>query len=232
MKIPESLSKRRYNQITKKLIQEIQDGNYSAGDRLPPERELAEKMSVSRTTLREAFIALELMRFVDIRIGSGIYVLPEAARSIENTPKLEYDPGPDDQLEMRRLIEGHLAYKAAVHAEEKDIRKLPEILELTDKHRKKTSEFEKYDQEFHVTIAKASGNALGPNLVQWLWNLREAEMFFSWFSKTRSDSYRQRTVKDHEKIWKGVSMRMPEIALTAMQSHIDVIRERFFEKNI
>ena len=51
MKIPESLSKRRYNQITKKLIQEIQDGNYSAGDRLPPERELAEKMSVSRTTL-------------------------------------------------------------------------------------------------------------------------------------------------------------------------------------
>ena len=43
MKIPESLSKRRYNQITKKLIQEIQDGNYSAGDRLPPERELAEK---------------------------------------------------------------------------------------------------------------------------------------------------------------------------------------------
>ena len=64
MKIPESLSKRRYNQITKKLIQEIQDGNYSAGDRLPPERELAEKMSVSRTTLREAFIALELMRFV------------------------------------------------------------------------------------------------------------------------------------------------------------------------
>ena len=107
MKIPESLSKRRYNQITKKLIQEIQDGNYSAGDRLPPERELAEKMSVSRTTLREAFIALELMRFVDIRIVSGIYVLPEAARSIENTPKLEYDLGPDDQLEMRRLIEGH-----------------------------------------------------------------------------------------------------------------------------
>ena len=59
MKIPESLSKRRYNQITKKLIQKIQDGNYSAGDRLPPERELSEKMSVSRTTLREAFIALE-----------------------------------------------------------------------------------------------------------------------------------------------------------------------------
>lgn len=154
MKIPESLSKRRYNQITKKLIQEIQDGNYSAGDRLPPERELAEKMSVSRTTLREAFIALELMRFVDIRIGSGIYVLPEAARSVENTPKLEYDPGPDDQLEMRRLIEGHLAYKAAVHADEKDIRKLQEILELMDQHRKKKQNLKNLTASFTLLLPR------------------------------------------------------------------------------
>ena len=232
MKIPKPLSNRRYNQIAKKLIQEIKDGNYLSGERLPPERELAEKLAVSRTTLREAFIALELMRFVDIRIGSGIYVLPEAARSIEMTPKLQDDPGPDNQLEMRRLIEGHLAFKAAIHADEKDIKKIQEILELMDQHRKKTAEFEKFDREFHITIAKASGNALGPNLVKWLWNLRDAEMFFSWFSKTRSESYRQRTIKDHEKIWKGISIRMPEIALTAMQSHIDVIRERFFEKNI
>jgi len=232
MKIPKPLSNRRYNQIAKKLIQEIKNGNYLSGSRLPPERELAEKLAVSRTTLREAFIALELMRFVDIRIGSGIYVLPEAARSIEITPKLQDDPGPDNQLEMRRLIEGHLAFKAAIHADEKDIKKIQEILELMDQHRKKTAEFEKFDREFHIIIAKASGNALGQNLVKWLWNLREAEMFFSWFSKTRSESYRQRTIKDHEKIWKGISIRMPEIALTAMQSHIDVIRERFFEKNI
>ena len=125
-----------------------------------------------------------------------------------------------------------MAYKAAVHADEKDIRKLQEILELMDQHRKKKAEFEKFDRQFHVTVAKASGNALGPNLVKWLWNLREAEMFFSWFSKTRSDSYRKRTVKDHERIWNGISMRMPEVAMTAMQSHIDVIRERFFEQKI
>ena len=141
MKIPKPLSNRRYNQIAKKLIQEIKDGNYFSGERLPPERELAEKLAVSRTTLREAFIALELMRFVDIRIGSGIYVLPEAARSIEITPKLQDDPGPDNQLEMRRLIEGHLAFKAAIHADEKDIKKIQEILELMDQHRKKTAEF-------------------------------------------------------------------------------------------
>ena len=111
-------------------------------------------MSVSRTTLREAFIALELMRFVDIRIGSGIYVLPEAARYVENTPKLEYDPGPDDQLEMRRLIEGHLAYKAAFHAEEKDIRKLQEILELMDQHRKKKRNLKNLTASFTLLLPR------------------------------------------------------------------------------
>jgi DNA-binding FadR family transcriptional regulator len=232
MKIPESLPNRRYNKISRQLIEAIQNGVYPVGKKLPPERELAEKMKVSRTTLREAFIALELMRYVDIRIGSGIYVLPEAAREFENSPKLQHDPGPADQLEIRRLIEGHLAYKAALNAEENDIQKLQELLALMNQHKRDAAEFEKFDKQFHLVIAKASGNVLGPNLVKWLWNMREAEMFFSWFSKTRSESYRQRTVRDHEKILKGISMCMPDVALTAMQHHIDVIRERFFERNI
>ena len=232
MKIPKSLPNRRYNQITRHLIEAIQIGEYLVGEKLPPERELAENMNVSRTTLREAFIALEMMRYVDIRIGSGIYVLPEAAREVENSPKLQHYPGPSDQLEMRRLIEGHLAYKAALNAEETDIIKLQELLDLMDQHKKNDAKFEKFDQQFHLAIAISSRNVLGPNLVNWLWNLREAEMFFSWFSKTRSENYRQRTVRDHEKILKGISMRMPDVAMTAMQHHIDVIRERFFEQNI
>lgn len=232
MKIPKSLPNRRYNQITRQLIEAIQIGEYLVGEKLPPERELAENMNVSRTTLREAFIALELMRYVDIRIGSGIYVLPEAAREVENSPKLQHSPGPSDQLEMRRLIEGHLAYKAALNAEETDIIKLQELLDLMGQHKKNDAKFEKFDQQFHLAIAISSRNVLGPNLVNWLWNLREAEMFFSWFSKTRSENYRQRTVRDHEKILKGISMRMPDVAMTAMQHHIDVIRERFFEQNI
>jgi DNA-binding FadR family transcriptional regulator len=109
---------------------------------------------------------------------------------------------------------------------------LQELLDLMDQHKRDAAKFEKFDQQFHLAIAKSSRNVLGPNLVKWLWNLREAEMFFSWFSKTRSEIYRQRTVRDHEKILKGISMRMPDVAMTAMQHHIDVIRERFFEQNI
>ena len=130
------------------------------------------------------------------------------------------------------MIEGHLAYKAALNAEEKDIQKLKELLALMEQHKRDAAEFEKFDQQFHLAIAKASGNALGPNLVKWLWDMREAEMFFSWFSKTRSESYRQRTVRDHERVLKGILMRMPDVAMTAMQRHIDVIRERFFDQNI
>ena len=172
------------------------------------------------------------MRYVDIRIGSGIYVLPEAAREVENSPKLQHDPGPADQLEIRRLIEGHLAYKAALNAEEKYIQKLKELLALMEQNKPDAAEFEKFDQQFHLAIAEASRNVLGPNLVKWLWDTRKAEIFFSWFSKTRSESYRQRTLRHHERILKGISMRMPDVAMTAMQQHIDVIRERFFNQNI
>ena len=68
MQIPKSLPNRRYNQITRQLIESIQAGEYPVGYKLPLERELAEKLYVSRTTLREAFIALELMRYVDLSL--------------------------------------------------------------------------------------------------------------------------------------------------------------------
>ena len=72
MHTPKSLPNRRYNQITRQLIESIQVWEYSVGDKLPPKRDLAEKLNVRRTALREACIVMELMRYVDIRIGSGI----------------------------------------------------------------------------------------------------------------------------------------------------------------
>ena len=71
---------------------------------------------------------------------------------VENSPKLQHDPGPADQLEIRRLIEGHLAYKAALNAEEKDIQKLKELLALMEQHKRDAAEFEKFDQQFHLHL--------------------------------------------------------------------------------
>ena len=72
MHTPKSLPNRRYNQITRQLIESIQVWEYSVVDKLPPKRDLAENLNVRRTALRDALIAMELMRYVDIRIGSGI----------------------------------------------------------------------------------------------------------------------------------------------------------------
>ena len=106
-------------------------------------------------------------------------MLPEAAREVENSPKLLHDPCPADQLEIRRLIERHLAFKATLNAKGKDIQKLQELIKLMDQHKRDAAEFEKFDQQFHLAIAEASRNVLGPNLVKWLWDMREADMFFS-----------------------------------------------------
>ena len=68
------LGNRRYLDIARQLAAEIESGTYREGERLPPERELAQTLDVSRTTVREALLALEIMRFIEIRVGSGVFL--------------------------------------------------------------------------------------------------------------------------------------------------------------
>ena len=77
--------KRLYRDVLKKLLKLIENGEYPAGGRLPPERVLAERFNVSRPTIREAIIALETLDLVEVKTGSGVYVLERKA-SAGSTP--------------------------------------------------------------------------------------------------------------------------------------------------
>lgn len=77
-----TLPKRLYQQIADQVRHLIQSGPYPAGSRLPPERELAQTLGVSRPSLREALIALEIDGTIEIRMGSGIYVLSASKSAV------------------------------------------------------------------------------------------------------------------------------------------------------
>ena len=79
-------SRRLYRQIADQIAALIEKGEYGAGSRLPPERDLAKQLGVRRPSVREALIALEVEGYVEVRVGSGVYVTPERAAASEAGP--------------------------------------------------------------------------------------------------------------------------------------------------
>src|SRR5690348_1481108 len=102
--------RRLYEKIAQTIAADIASGKFAVGQRLPSERDLAQALDVSRPTVREAIIALELDGLVDVRMGSGVYVLhqrPPAGQAPDR------DIGPFELLEARRAIEGESCALAA-----------------------------------------------------------------------------------------------------------------------
>src|SRR5216110_1658100 len=107
--------RRLYEQIAQTLSKDIADGKYEVGQRLPSERELAQNFKVSRPTVREAIIALELDGLVEVRLGSGVYVMSRQPPGGREGAK---DIGPFELLEARHAIEGEAAALAAVRIDD------------------------------------------------------------------------------------------------------------------
>lgn len=222
---------RRYVQIARDLARRITQGEYSAAQRLPPERELAATLGVSRTTVREAVLALELMGLVEIRVGAGVYVLGENVRqhASQTLPADAEDLSPSEILESRRLIEAKTAYLAATRASDEQIHLIGRCIDTMESTLEDVPRFDLADAEFHHLIAKASGNRLLEQFVGHLWQQRTTSLWNRWYDQTRSTANRRRSVSDHRSIHRALERRLPEAAATAMQAHIDVMEERFFD---
>lgn len=220
---------RRYQQVAQQLAALIEAGTYREGDRLTAERDLSREMEVSRTTLREALIALELLNYVEIRTGSGIYVLPASARRKAEAPAATNEPGPLEVLELRCVIEGALAAGAAANGSDAALNEIAVTVAAMRAAIDDVPEFDRLDRRFHLQIAQASGNSLGPGLVDWMWAFRGGAMWRKRYGQTRARRNREISVEDHARIARALTRRMPDRAETAMRAHVDVLIERFLD---
>ena len=119
-------TQRLYQQVASRIEELISSGRIVAGKRLPAEKELARQLGVSRPTIREAMIALEIAGLVEVRTGSGIYV-SKAAPS--RTVIIDSGPGPFELLNARLLIEGEIAANVAVLASIDDLNEIQETID-------------------------------------------------------------------------------------------------------
>lgn len=182
----ESIDNRRlYRQIADQISRLIDSGEYPPGSRLPAERILAEKLSVSRPTVREALIALEVEGRVEIRGGAGVFVLErdEAPASLATpapVPAFSSQmplPGPFDVLFARDLIEPDVAALAAKNATTEQISELSRALGDMVCCSADDPQHVIHDRRFHFALAEASGNSALLLAVQALWAPREQALY-------------------------------------------------------
>lgn len=224
---------RRYLQIAQDIADAIARGDHPPGHRLPPERELSAQLGVSRTTVREALLALEIKGFVEIRVGAGVFVLPAALRDPALGSLAEIDSaGPWEVLEARRLIEGHSAYCAATRIDEAGLNRIDANITAMELALDDIPLFDALDAEFHLLIAGAAGNGVIETYVGHLWKMRKSRLWETWYDKTRHRTNRVRSAADHRVIQRALQRGLPDAAQTAMRAHLDVLAERFFQLNL
>jgi GntR family hexuronate regulon transcriptional repressor len=210
-------NRKLYQNVADAIISRIRDGVYLLGRRLPSERDLAEEMHVSRPTIREAMIALEIRGLVVARHGSGIYV---AETLPTETNETELDIGPFELIEARRLFEGEAAALAASTISDVETAKLENYVRQMEGNRD-SAVGEQADCDFHVAIAEATRNTAIANVIENLWELRyKSPLCIDIFRRGRVAGVRQ-PVDDHRDILGALIDHDPKAAREAMHAHLD-----------
>jgi DNA-binding FadR family transcriptional regulator len=225
-RLPSIEPKRLYQQIAAVLRRSIDDGKFAIGTLLPPERELAEQLGVSRTSVREALIALEVEGRVSVRVGVGVQVLDaRTAAAPDASGGAEPPIGPLDLLEARLVVEPETAALAARNAHGSDLATLRGALERMIEESRQGSTRHVADRAFHLEIARLAGNAALSLIVAQLWDHRRTlmqERLETLFSTPERFTAAQR---DHEAILAAIAAADPDAARSAMRRHIARVRD-------
>lgn len=222
----------RLYQIVARRIARMIEANAGNPDwRMPSERDLAEELQVSRPVVREAVIALEMRGIVEVKGRAGIVVLP--ARNIpSNFEKISTDigPGPFELLEARLAVESSAAAMAAERATSYDILVLEECISQMEQETNVMLLKEKGDRDFHMTIARMTGNAIIVSIVEALWAQRdESVMWRKLHEHIHAPSVRPLWIGDHHAVLTALRLRNPDAAYKAMARHIRNVSNELME---
>ena len=241
---------RLYRQIAEQLRAGMLSGEFAVGSRLPAERDLAKQLSVSRSSVREALIALEVEGWVEVRTGSGIYVLDKSHASNEKSAMnniaiqavnmrpagiFEFDKkanlnaewGPLELIRARRVVEGETAAIAALQAKRKDIDAMGKALRMMQTEAAAGVLPLDGDRAFHTAIVQASGNEVLIDTVQSFWDSRRGPIFERLVGYFETLQSWQAAIAEHSAILEAIQNHDAAAARVAMHAHMDKSHARF-----
>jgi len=220
---------RLYRQIAEQLRALIAKGEFSVGARLPAERDLARQLGVSRPSVREALIALEVEGWVEVRTGSGVYVLersqPAAAGKLPDVRQAEW--GPLELIRARRVVEGETAAIAALQRKGRHIDAMTQAIEAMRVKADGGVMPLDGDRAFHLAIVDACDNAVLTETVLGFWDSRKGPIFTRLGGYFETVKSWRSAIAEHEAIRDAIAERDADAARTAMHTHMDKSHTRF-----
>ena len=217
--LPDKNQDRLYQDLARGLIAELASGRYPVGARLPAERELAATYNVSRPTVREAMIALEVQGLVEVRVGSGAYV--------RRLPGKEDIPGFNitafELTEARLIFEGEAAALAASQITDEEVAEIAALVEAIAEENLQPDGAERADRDFHLAIARATRNTAILNAIEHLWELRSTSPEAALLHEKARTANIKPVVDEHTAVLNALRNRDPGAARAAMRAHLSQV---------
>jgi len=210
---------RLYRKIARQLSALIAAGEFAPGERLPAERVLAAQLAVSRPSVREALIALEIEGKVEVRVGSGVFV---AAGPLRPAPAGFEGEGPLELLRARAVVEGETAAWAARAATAEEIAGIRAAVEDLRAHQAGDRRTDPADRAFHLAI-----NGPLEAVVRMLWDQGRGAMWKRMEAHFETPGLRAATLRDHRAVLVAIAAHDPARARSAMRRHLSRVGREF-----
>ncbi|MFH1243356.1 MAG: FadR/GntR family transcriptional regulator [Pseudomonadota bacterium] len=218
------------DEFYKQLVAIINNGQIKPGEKLPSERELASDLGISRQSIREAIYRAESIGLIEVRQGEGSFVVSSLRETLKSPMTVLLEEEAEkifDFLEIRKLIEGWCAERAATMATAEDLEKLREILGRMEEVVPTDSKWEKVDTEFHLSIAAATKNVIAMHIMQAL-----KDSFHSYFRLRRistRDDRKGPLLNQHREIYEAISRKDPDLSKQKTFEHLGFIENLIIE---
>ncbi|WP_395675724.1 FadR/GntR family transcriptional regulator [Inquilinus sp.] len=215
------VNRKLYIQIAEQITAAIESGEFKPGQQLPSERDLAQELGVSRPTVREALIALEVAGLVEVKVGVGAFVRATG----KNNPLPEADHSALEIMQARALVEPELAALAARHITAEGRAELAGIVAAMRGQTARREWSQDSDRALHLLIAEHCGNQALREIALTLWRGREEGLSAAFHQHlSRRPALLDRIMADHDGIAAAIAAADPDGARAAMAAHLDYVQ--------
>lgn len=232
MKLKPVKTKRIYEEIVEQIRLLVSEGQLKAGDRLPSERDLAEKLQVSRASVREALSALEMMGLLEIRSGEGTYIKQVNIDSVVAPLAWVLSMEKDivlELLEVRKILETQAAVLAAERAESEELNDMNEAVEEMECDLKMGRLGDTADLNFHYAIARATKNKILIRLMNAISDTMHQTLRTSRTKLFASNGIPERLYHEHQNIYLAIEAKNSEEACNLMLKHLLGVEKEYLK---
>lgn len=223
------------DRVAARIMAMIAEGNLTPGQRLPGERQLAEKMGVSRVSVRAALQSLKAQGFLEAVQGGGTRILAAAGDMTSPLGELAKvkEQNLHDLAEIRALLEGWAARRAAERASDEQIGQLGELLKAMDAQKAGASK-EKASQEFnfHYMVGRASGSAVYMHIMDVIRDIIASSLAFHHYELFQEPADGSLCVAQHKDVFEAIKNRDPKGAEDAMHSHLNWVLDAYEDERV